>query len=719
MRNNSLVSQHGVGILLKAGAKLNEIGDARGWGNQILGNKIAGIKIEGATASSPARGNRIIGNYVFNSGFQLPSIPDPMTEEPQAVNILLINATNQMIGGNRPSLGNGIYRGGLGIAIVGGSGNLVQNNFVGGTFHSSPAQTDRLSIAAALIRDSVGNQFGPGNTVNGGGFPDNTGLGGLVIRGGRDNMIVGNKIGAWRDDSVGGNDSDGIVIINSAGNRIGGPGNDANVIVNSTGYGIVVQGSQSVGNHIAGNHIGVPNDPLAPPQPNSDGGILLESGARNTLIGGDLPLALHGAVVNIPVSNRIIENGGDGIRVDGGTTTRNTILNNEISGNSGLGINLLNGGNTNQASPSLEAEPGLIKGSSNAPDGSIIQVFLDPAGEGRVFLGEFPLSGGSFTVDLPAFVPSGLATATVTNITTGATSEFSTPTTVEHLLDEVRIRRTTGLQTARKVSANTQGVVLLPITVESTVDAPIEVSELVFQYSGEANAFLNPRLYNDLNGNGQIDIDEGVSTVSVVIQGSAYRFTGLLGIVSAGKPVHLILAGNAGDTAGNGGQFSVQAASSAKASMVFGPSVPVGGSFPVRGDTISIIPPINSYEDWQLAYFSPEEIASTGKRGDDPNGNGVPNFVEYAAGTDPRALESSPVLRVGLTSATYYAVFTLVHRPDADLILEESTDAVNWTEVPPSELEEAGVDPEGKVTVLLERDPPQAPQFLRLRARSK
>jgi parallel beta-helix repeat protein len=73
---------------------------------------------------------------------------------------------------------------------------------------------------------------------------------------------------------------------------------------------------------------------------NDGNGVAVVDASGNT-VGGSAPRA----------GNTIAFNGGDGVVIDGGTG--NAILHNTIFGNLGLGIDLLHGGNNNQAAPEL------------------------------------------------------------------------------------------------------------------------------------------------------------------------------------------------------------------------------------------------------------------------------------------------------------------------------------------------------------------------------
>lgn len=120
-----------------------------------------------------------------------------------------------------------------------------------------------------------------------------------------------------------------------------------------------------------------------------------------------------------------------GLRARGATTAGNTFLDNVITASTGKGIALLEGANSGIKPPVLtEFSDDLLLGTTDAPEGSLVQVFRDPKDEGERKLDEALVVGGEFVVLLP-LDPRQVGvlfrlTATVTD-PAGNTSEFSTP----------------------------------------------------------------------------------------------------------------------------------------------------------------------------------------------------------------------------------------------------------------------------------------------------
>jgi hypothetical protein len=221
--------------------------------------------------------------------------------------------------------------------------------------------------------------------------------------------------------------------ISGTNNTIGGttPGS-CNEIKGNIGYGVYIVGYPPnpvaypvTGNVVLGNQV----------ENNSDTGVRIDSVAADNAIGG----------TTAGSGNVISGNGGDGVSVSDPGTVGNSILGNSIHDNAGLGINLVNGGNDNQAAPVLTSANSSSSGTtisgtlaSVASTTVRIEFFSNQSpnpsgfGEGLNFLGFATVTtdaGGnaSFTASLSISVPLGqrYLSATATNLTTNDTSPFA------------------------------------------------------------------------------------------------------------------------------------------------------------------------------------------------------------------------------------------------------------------------------------------------------
>ena len=111
-------------------------------------------------------------------------------------------------------------------------------------------------------------------------------------------------------------------------------------------------------------------------------GVLLDNGATDNLLRGN----------NISHNNI-------GVRVSGQGSLRNTIENNSITLDTGKGIELFAGGNTQIAAPIItDATNNLIQGTTTAPNGSVVEIFQDPADEGEKPVATTVVTNGRFRV---------------------------------------------------------------------------------------------------------------------------------------------------------------------------------------------------------------------------------------------------------------------------------------------------------------------------------
>ena len=165
-------------------------------------------------------------------------------------------------------------------------------------------------------------------------------------------------------------------------------------------------------NTVAGNIVGT--DPTDTDDwGNEADGIVIENGMTQNTIGPD---------------NIIAHNHSNGIGIAGRDTFGNTITQNSIHDNDGMGIDLQDGGNTELAAPLItDFDLGAGTASGTACADCTVEVFSDNSDEGAIYEGQTMADDtGSFTLSKGApFTGPGLtATATDAN---GNTSEFSAP----------------------------------------------------------------------------------------------------------------------------------------------------------------------------------------------------------------------------------------------------------------------------------------------------
>jgi CSLREA domain-containing protein len=236
-----------------------------------------------------------------------------------------------------------------------------------------------------------------------------------------------------------------------------------NTVSGNAGAGVSVQGVLSTGCQISGNYVGAGGTVRIGPIGNGGAGIVLNDAPcvlsrGNTIIGnigaGIDIVGTSGAQVGVSgFGNTISNNGGAGVLVEG-AASGNTITQNSIFGNGGLGIDLGKDGVTANDSCDVDTGPNSLQnfpvltsatsvGGSTTIQGTLnsaasttytIEFYVndvcDPSGygQGKTFLNSTMVTTDSScnaTIDVTyPIVTRGIITATATD-PNGNTSEFS------------------------------------------------------------------------------------------------------------------------------------------------------------------------------------------------------------------------------------------------------------------------------------------------------
>jgi titin len=338
----------------------NLIGGTGTNGNVIAANGDAGVYL------STSASNTIQGNFIGLNAAGTAALGNTNN------GIYLADSPGNLVGGTTPGARNvvsGNSGSGLYLHLSGTTGNLVQGNYIG---------TDRTGTVAVHNAGDGVTLFGaPGNTIGG----TNTGAGnllsgnsqggvGLKGAGSHNNLVQGNFIGT--DASGGralGNTFSGITIFGGNSNLVGGTTTAARNIVSANKLSGIYVTTNSVGNLVQGNFIGVDvtgSHALG----NATNGISIDSASSNT-VGG----TTSGA------RNVISGNGNYGIEIFNATATANSVQGNyigpDVTGQSALanqlcGVHILSPANT--IGGSVAGAGNVISG--NGQDG----LFLDGAG---------------------------------------------------------------------------------------------------------------------------------------------------------------------------------------------------------------------------------------------------------------------------------------------------------------------------------------------------
>jgi titin len=423
---------NGDGLIVGGGATHTTIGGpAAGAGNVLSGNQRYGLYLGLLSSNTTAQGN-YIGTDFAGAG-ALGNGRD---------GIYIAGSSNNLIGGTMSGAGN-VISGNNGDGIdSAGSANVFQGNYIGTDATGTRPLGNALDGVFLFI--GTGNSLGGTVIVAGNLIAANGGRGITVNT--DDARIQGNFIGTDLSGLLAlGNGTDGIGILNSSHVTVGGTtAADGNLIAGNEGSGILVSGPKAMFDLIQGNWIGTDPSRTVHLGNGTDGVTVL--GALENSIGG----------TGAGAGNTIAFNGHDGVLVDTGTGNairRNVILGHDV----GLGIELTNNGNNNQAYPVLTSA--YSDGSSTTIAGALastpsttftIEFFADTVcnpsgyGEGERFLGSTTVTtdadgNADFTFTIAIAVDPGQFIAATATDADNNTSAFSlcqevTPAVVPALL---------------------------------------------------------------------------------------------------------------------------------------------------------------------------------------------------------------------------------------------------------------------------------------------
>ncbi|HEV3229185.1 MAG TPA: PKD domain-containing protein [Solirubrobacteraceae bacterium] len=406
------------GVLVTGGATHTTIGGTTpGARNVVAGNRDDGVELFAAGAT----GNVVEGNYI---GTNAPGTAAVANGGPDGGVYIGGNAANNTVGGTAPGAGNlisGNAQNGVDIYAPGTTGNLVQGNYIG-TNAAGTAAIGNAKEGVFLEGGATGNTIG-GTTPSARNVISGNVFNGVeALSGANANLIEGNYIGTNPAGTGAVGNVDGVAISDAPNNTIGGTAAGAgNLISGNTDSGVAVYGSSATGNVLQGNLIGTTAD---------GSGVLANLGTDAISIGGG---AAHNTIGGTAVgAGNTIANAGNGVEVNGASTTGEQILGNAIFANSHLGIALTSGGNATAPAPtisSVSSGPSSTTIAGTATPGTArVEAFSnsgcsDP--EGAHYLGSVSTSGGSWSLTVGQVAAGRGVTATATDPSAANTSSFS------------------------------------------------------------------------------------------------------------------------------------------------------------------------------------------------------------------------------------------------------------------------------------------------------
>jgi parallel beta-helix repeat protein len=311
----------GNGVSIQGGT-----GNTIGPFNIISGNSGNGVAVSGLSTT----GNIVKSNFIGTTLAGTAALPNGQA------GVLLSTTASNTVGGTAAGSGNVISgNSGIGVRVLGGSGNFIQSSTIG----ANPAGTGAIGNGSHGIYVEGSPNTTVGGVAGGGGnMVSGNGGSGVFVTGATSTgaVITGNTIGSVTSGtSPLPNAVDGVALTNVISAIIGGGtlAGDDNEISGNGRHGIYVSGGS--GNEIRVNEIGVDGFGVVAVG-NSGHGVFLENSSGNTI---DTSL--------------ISANHLDGVRISGGNA--NTVITCIIGlnvggtgalGNRGNGVYLLNSSNT-------------------------------------------------------------------------------------------------------------------------------------------------------------------------------------------------------------------------------------------------------------------------------------------------------------------------------------------------------------------------------------
>ncbi len=349
-------------VLINGGANRNTIGGT----NAAARNIISGSLNQGVLLSDPGTsGNLIQGNYIGLSVTGTNALPNTWG----GIAVALGSQSN-LIGGTIAGARNvisGNNAQGITFTDTNTIGNMVQGNYVGLNASGTAAVPNAYSginfFGGAHYNQVGGTAAGSGNVISG-----NHNQGILIQHfGSIGNLIQGNYIGTGpQGTNAIPNGFHGVQIAEqSQSNIVGGTLVSArNIISGNTLSGVSINDSGTVGNQILGNYIGLDvGGGFAVPNGSSGIGVY---GARGNIIGGSAGNVVSGNVYQ-------------GIVLSGPGTIGNSIFGNTVGlnaagsavvPNTGAGIGIYGGAQSNQIGGPLLAQRNFVSG--NAAQGIVL-----------------------------------------------------------------------------------------------------------------------------------------------------------------------------------------------------------------------------------------------------------------------------------------------------------------------------------------------------------
>ncbi len=381
------------------------------------GNEIQGLTIQGFAKGIYLTGSSAKTNFVIGCHVGGQRTGEGVLINPNSIGVVIgEGARENIIGAAAADSGNTLSNNALhGLMIdSGAAANMILRNRIGTTADGLSAAPNELS--GLVINNAHGNVIGSAIDDEGNVISGNAENGVMILNTSSLNLIRNNIIGLNANSDAALPNTTGILIgsssiNNTIGDTVSGNGNN---IGGNTGDGISIQNAGF--NQIFSNVIGGFFDD-AYNVGNGGNGISVSGISEGNFIGDE----------TFATANEINYNGGDGVRLDGSATRKNLVSQNEIFGNGGMPIRIINGAQEGISPPTiLPLDPGGIVFGSTVSFGT---VELFELADGALFFLERVVAdakGGFQSASPITRIERSTLVATVTDSNQN-TSEFSLP----------------------------------------------------------------------------------------------------------------------------------------------------------------------------------------------------------------------------------------------------------------------------------------------------
>lgn len=574
-----------------------------------------------------------------------------------------VNGDGNFISANNTlAVGSGGDEFDAGLRTFSSSNNLIQGNVFGATAaDTAPGLNQRAGL---ILTNGSGNLVGGDSPAARNVFVCNAI--GVRLQNSLSNTVQGNYVGLNRQGLVGtglSNTSHGVFVENAGNNRI--LGNVLSNTLGTGGYGLEVSGALSAGTIVQGNIVGLVADGTATAA--NSLGIRLEiaaeatiggrsSGEGNVIAGNVLEGVRLATTSNNPSVRATIEGNLIGLGPDGSTVFRNGTGVRIDAATTGIQIGSGGNGRNVISGNGIGID---LQGSGNLLQNNLIGT--DAAGSlARANTTGIRLLGSNNTIGGASLAARNVISGNQASLTNNGTNTANNNVIQSNYIG-VQSDGVSALANGTGLRIDSSGY-----TIQGNVIANNSSQGIAILGSGNGNRLLDNSIYNNssmgidlgsdgvtANDVGDVDVGPNLRQNFPVLTEAANTVDGTLSSAPSSTytlQFFLNATGSQGRTLL--GELAVTTDASGTASFSFVPTLVAPPLPPLQTVTATATDAAGNtsefsaartvhgtYESWAAANGIPGAL-----RGDDFDGDGIANLVEYALGLNPTAQSALPTL---------------------------------------------------------------------------